>query len=104
MNNEISPDKLKEMLLNLFRSHFESNKLSISDSFDQSAFFLKHDQEYFKNITNLKFFQDLIQANPSESHDIVKLLLVRALVKSRQNKIKTDIFVEEIVDAILRIT
>ena len=95
--------KIKDKLFNLFLENFKTNQVFLSDSFDQSVFFLKNDQDYYKNLTNIKYFTDLHNSNPIEGDDLIKLLLIKSLLKSKQSKIKVSVFLEELVESVVKL-
>jgi hypothetical protein len=47
----------------LFLENFKTNQVFLSDSFDQSVFFLKNDQDYYKNLTNTLNDNELLSSN-----------------------------------------
>jgi hypothetical protein len=106
LNDSSNPQDLskqKENIQKILLDQFKKNKLSNEDSFDQSAFFLKNDHEYYKNITNIKYFSDLKQLTPSEGDDIMKIILIRSLLRSKSSKIKVSNFIEEIADSLIKL-
>jgi len=98
-----SGTKIKEKILNLFIKHFNFNHVEPKDSFDQSVFFLKNDQDYYKNLTNIRYFSDLINSTPNEGDDIIKVIIIQSLIKSKQKKVVVQVFLEELVDSLMKL-
>lgn len=104
MNDDgLSASKIREKLLNLFIKQFKINHVELTDSFDQSVFFLKNDQDYFKNLTNIRYFSDLINSTPNEGDDIIKVIITHSLLKSKMKKVKVEMFLNELVDTLLKL-
>ena len=102
--DEKSDEIIRDYLLRIFKEHFQKNNFSYEDWFDQSVFFLKNDHNYHKNVTNTNYFIDIIQSTPNEDDDLIKILLIRSLVRSKTAKIKVSVFLEELVNVLLKLS
>ena len=101
--NSVDNSKIKESLQKTFLEHFKKNKLGYNDIFDQSVFFLKNDHEYYKNKINTRFLSDLVKSTPNEENDTILSTLVRSLIRSKASKVKVSIFIEELVDSLIKL-
>ena len=104
IEKSVDNSKIKESLRKTLTEYFKCHNLGYEDFFDQSIFFLKNDNDNFNKMSNMKFFTNLIQSTQNEEDDILKMILVRSLVKSKSVKIKVLIFIEELIITLIKLS
>jgi hypothetical protein len=95
-------EEIKNDLTNYFTEIFKKNSYNLYDYFDFNIWFIKNNDDRCSNPT---YFQELLSQTPTENDDIVKFLLIRSFIRSRNKnfKIKVEDFIHEVVEILVNL-
>lgn len=94
--------KRKTNIKKLFFDLFNKNGYGEYDFFDYTIWFLRKNDKKYKD---RQYFEELLSETPTEDEDIIKYLLLKSFLKTRNKyiKIRVNDFVEEITETIINL-
>jgi hypothetical protein len=92
----------RQSLKNLFTGLFKKSSYYQNDYFDFNIWFVKRKD---KNCVNPNYFRELLSQTPTENDDIIKFILIKSFIKTRNNsyKIKVEDFIDEVVENLIKL-